>query len=214
MNCIILGGGGHARVLIDALQETAVSLYGLLDPDATLWGKQIMSIPVLGDDSLLPELAQTGIVEAFIVGLGGTRNNQPRRKLFEFACNHGLQPVTVIHPRAICSSWANIGVGAQILPGAIVNAGAVVGRNTIINSGGIVEHDCQIGDHVHVATGATLSGMVVVGMGAHIGAGATVKQGITIGEQAVVGAGAAVVKDVLAGQVVVGVPARPLSHTA
>jgi sugar O-acyltransferase (sialic acid O-acetyltransferase NeuD family) len=208
--CIILGGGGHARVLIDCLQAAGcVQLYGVLDRDNAQWGQTLLGVPILGGDELLPDVVAKG-VNCFAVGLGGIGDNRPRQRLFELGLSFGLEPLTAVHPTAICSRWAKIGPGSQLFPGSIVNAGAELGVNVIVNSGAIVEHDCIIGAHAHVATGARLASTVRVGDGAHIGAGATVKQCITIGEGAIVGAGAVVVKDVPAQTVVAGVPARLL----
>lgn len=210
--CVLFGGGGHARVLIDCVQSSqAAELAGILDSNPSLWGKSVLNVPVLGGDELLPELLARG-VDHFAVGLGSTGDAGPRRKLYELGLAYGLKPLMIIHPRAIISSWAEIGRGAQLLPGCIVNAGAVLGENVIVNSGAIVEHDCRIGDHVHVASGARLASTVQVGSGAHIGLGASVRQCISIGSGAIVGAGAVVVRDVPPGVTVVGVPARPLAR--
>lgn len=181
--------------------------YGILDRDRSLWGKEVLGVPVLGGDELLPQLASQGAIH-FVVGLGGVSVNRPRRWLFELGLKHGLTPLTVCHSSAIRSQWATVGDGSVIFPGAVVNAGVVLGVNVIVNTGAIVEHDCVVGDHVHIATGSRLCSTVRIGTGAHIGSGATVRQLITIGEGAIVGAGAVVVKNVEAWTVVVGVPAR------
>jgi UDP-perosamine 4-acetyltransferase len=194
--CVIIGGGGHAAVLIDILQMSGLGVpHAILDSDPSKWGDNLFDVPILGDDNLLPELLDQG-VSHFLIGLGSTEDNRPRRRLFEMALSCKLEPLTVKHPGAFCCS--------------IINARAILGVNVIVNSGAIVEHDCAIGDHVHVATGARLASTVRVGSGAHIGAGATVRQLISIGEGAVVGAGAVVVKDVPAWTVVMGVAARPV----
>ena len=210
IRCLILGGGGHARVLIDAIQAgAAVTISGVLDADRSLWGQTLLGVPILGGDTLIPELMRQGI-RHFAVGLGGVGDNQPRRRLFELGVAHGLIPLTIRHPSAACSPTAAIGAGSVLYPSAVVNAGSALGVNVIVNTGAIIEHDCIVGDHAHVATGAVLGGAVRVGAGAHIGCGATIRQGIAIGEAAVVGAGAVVVRDVLPHTVVVGVPARAL----
>jgi len=207
---VVLGGGGHARVVIDCVRTSGLAeIKGVLDADPSLRGGTVLDVPVLGGDDLLSGLAKAGVTH-FVVGLGGVGDNGPRTRLFELGLSVRLAPFTVRHPSAAVSRWASIGPGSQLLPGSIVNAGAVLGRNVIVNSGGIVEHDCIIGDHVHVATGARLASTVQVGASAHIGAGATVRQCIRIGEGAVVGAGAVVVKDIEPGAVVAGVPARPI----
>ena len=199
-------------MLIDCLLVAGgPSPYGILDRDASIWGRSLLGIPILGGDELLPRLIQSG-VNHFAVGLGAIGDTRPRQRLFELGISYGLKPLCVIHPTAIISPHAVLGEGDQILPGSILNTGAVLGQNVIVNSGAIVEHDCQVNDHVHVATGARLASTVRVGAGAHIGAGAVIRQCITIGARAVIGAGAVVVKDVAPGSTVVGVPARPINR--
>lgn len=212
--CVILGGGGHARVLIDALAESATPhRLAVVDADAARWGALLLDVPIVGGDDRLAALAAAGATH-FAIGLGGASDNGPRRLLYGRALELGLSPLAVVHPRATISRWARIGPGAQLLAGAIVNANAALGEGVIVNSGAIVEHDCRIGDFVHVATGARLASGAIVGAGAHIGAGATVRQLVTIGANAVVGAGAVVVSDVAPNQTVAGVPALPLERRA
>ncbi len=211
-SCIVIGGGGHARVVIDAIQTSRrAEVYGILEANPALWGMEVLGVRVLGGDDLLSGLGREG-VRSFVVGLGSIHSDMHarRREMYEGAISLGFAALTVVSPSAACSSWARLGPGTVVLPGAIVNAGARVGANAIINSGAIVEHDCRIGDHVHIASGARLSGSVMVGDAAFVGAGATLLQGLHIGDNAVVGAGAVVLEDVAAGATVVGVPARPV----
>jgi UDP-perosamine 4-acetyltransferase len=197
---------------LDALQIRAAEFeFVILDADHARHRKNLLGVPILGDDLMLPELKRRGVT-VFIVGIGGTGNTRPRQQLFETALTAGLAPLSVQHPTAICSSATKLGDGVQLLAGCIVNIGASLGVNTIINTGAIVEHDCRVGAHVHIAPGATICGDVTIGDGAHIGAGATVKQGIMIGRHALVGAGSVVVKDVPNDLVVAGVPARYLKQ--
>ncbi len=210
--CVILGGGGHARVVIDSLRGSGIGEpLAVLDANPSLWGKNLLGVPIRGGDELIAEFANQGATH-FVVGLGSVGDHRPRRRLFEMGAAHGLTPLTVCHPSAVCSRWANLGAGSVLFPYAVVNAGAALGVNTIVNTGAIVEHDCVLGDHVHVATGARLCSTIHVGDGAHIGAGATIRQRISIGRGAVIGAGAVVVKDVESQTVVVGVPAHVLDR--
>lgn len=205
--CVIVGGGGHARVVIDALRAS-----GLGRPEAVLeaaterHGSRVDGVEIIGGDDRMPALRARGITH-FVMGIGGAGNNQPRRRLFELALAQGLQPLTLVHPSAVVSAAATLAGGVQVLARGVVNPGASLGTNVIVNTGAIVEHDCIIGAHVHVASGACLAGGVRVGEGAHIGAGSVTRQGCTIGREAVVAAGAAVVSDVPEQVVVAGVPA-------
>jgi len=208
--CVVIGAGGHARVVLDILRSGDAPVpCVLLDSDASRWGTAMMGVAVIGGDELLPALAQQG-ARRFTMGLAAVGTPAARIRLFETAVALGLEPVNVIHSRAVCSQWARTGPGLQMFAGAVVNAGAILGADVVVNTGAVVEHDCRIGDHAHVAPGACLCGGVNVGSGAYIGAGAVVRQGIAIGEGALVGAGAVVVRNVAPHTRVVGCPSRPL----
>lgn len=212
MRIIGLGAGGHAKVLIEIIRFNAsCQLIGLLDSKLELHGKNVMDVPVLGGDDLLPHIVRDG-TKGFFIGLGSIGDTRPRKRLFEMAMEHGLKPVDTIHPQTIISPSADLGQGITVMAGAVINACAHLGMNVIVNTGAIIEHDCIIEDHVHVASGSRLASTVRVGEGAHIGAGATVLQCIRIGKNVLVGAGAVVIRDVPDGVTVVGCPAQVLNR--
>lgn len=211
---LILGGGGHARVLLEALGLMGFNRpLAVLDRRAETWGGLFHGLPVLGGDDLLPRLASLGCAQ-FLVGQGSVGDNRPRRRLFNLALEHGLTPLNVMHPLAYLAPSALAGPGAQLMAGAIVNTAARLGANVLVNCGAIVEHDCVVADHAHVASGARLSGGVQVGEAAHIGTGAVIKEWLCIGAGALVAAGAAVIAPVPAGALVAGVPARVVRQAA
>jgi sugar O-acyltransferase (sialic acid O-acetyltransferase NeuD family) len=205
---IILGAGGHGKVLLDAAQEAGeLRVLGFADNDP---GKSVRTppgVPVIGNDQYVIETYPANKV-VLINGLGSTGDTVPRRRAFEFFRKRGYRFAIVVHPRATLARGVELDEGAQVMAGAIIQTGSRIGKNAIINTGAIVDHDCVVGDHAHIAPGATLSGAVRIGAGAHVGTGASVIQGVKIGAGAIVGAGAVVVRDIRASAVVVGVPAR------
>jgi UDP-perosamine 4-acetyltransferase len=207
-----VGAGGHTKVLLDILRSWPdFNVIGLLDADAMHVGQFVLGCPILGDDSLLPQLAREQCGLVFFLGVGSVAATTKRRRIWERTTATGIPPISrIVAPSAVVSPAAILGRGTVVLPGAIVNAGAQLGENVIVNSRAVVEHDCAVGDHTHIATGACLSGGVRVGSDSLIGAGSVVRQYISIGNNAVVGAGACAVRDVPDGSVVVGVPARAL----
>lgn len=211
INCVILGGGGHTKGLIDSILAAKLNykIVGILDPDSEKWGREILGVKVIGGDELLVSMFADGVGN-FIVGLGGAGDCKPRMRLYQFAINTGLAPLPVIHPTAYISPFAKLGNGTQIMPQVTVMPGVKISDNVILNTNAIIEHDCSVDSHSHVSSGAHLAGDVRIGVCSHIGIGAVIKQGITIGDYVVIGAGAVVVKDVPANLTVVGNPAKIL----
>jgi UDP-perosamine 4-acetyltransferase len=207
MRTIVLGGGGHALVLIDAMHPKPVAVL-----DAQRRDETILGVPILGGDDLLDQLIAAERLTHFAVGVGAIGRTDTRQRLYDYGLAQGLSSLTVVHRTAVCAESAIIGAGAQIFAAAVVNPLAQIGNNTIINTGAMIEHECIVGNHVVVASGAILSGSVLVGEGSFIGAGATIIQGVSIGKAAIIGAGAVVLTDVPSGETVVGVPARPVQE--
>jgi len=181
---ILIGAGGHAKVVLETLSEAdTVELY-FLDADPEKKEKSIFGVPVLGFDDLLPELTDA----RFLVTLGHPLSR--RRDLFYRATECGLKQCIRIHHSATVSRKASwIGGGTVILPRTVINPDAIIGLNCIINTGAIVEHDCKVGDHSHIAPGAILCGGVTIGEEVLVGAGAVVLPGAVVPDGFIVPAG-------------------------
>lgn len=205
LQTIILGAGGHGRVVLDILLAgKAYKPVGFLDNNPALHGRRIDGLPVLGDLSQLPTLWKSGVRKA-IVAIG---DNGVRRQMGDAVGRDGFELINAIHPSAGVSSSASIGRGVVVAAGAIVCAHCQIGDYVILNTGCIIDHESMIGTAAHICPGVKLAGHVTVESGAFVGIGATVIQGLRIGFESVVGAGAVVIRDVDPMASVVGVPAR------
>jgi sugar O-acyltransferase (sialic acid O-acetyltransferase NeuD family) len=204
---VIVGAGGHARVVADVIRLVGATIHGFLDTtNASRQGTAFEGSTVLGGAELLPQLRKH--VAHAVIAVG---DNEARLRLADELARHGFKLATLAHPSAVVAASATLGPGSVVFAGAVINPAASIGANVIINTGATVDHDCVIADGAHIAPGAHLGGHVHVGRGALVGVGAAVKPGVTIGAAAVVGVGSAVVADVPAGRTVAGVPAQGLS---
>ncbi len=216
---IVLGAGGHAKVVVDAIRsasrlwggEAEYEVTGVVGASGAV-SDSVLGVPVIGTDDDLPRLRAAGISFA-AVGVGTVRDPAARRRVHETALAEGFALPPIVHPSAVVASTAKLGDGCFIAAGAVIGPDAVIGEGAIVNTNAVCDHDCLIGPFAHVAPGASLSGSVVVGEAGHVGTGAAVLQGVTIGPGAVIGVGAAVIRDVAAGETVVGVPARSMGDT-
>jgi len=192
---LILGAGGHAKTLIDLVRQTHhYSLIGLV-ADPLPPTPDVLGVPVLGGEELLPNLHEQGF-RLIANGVGSPHRNRTRQEIFVRLADYGFTCPTLVHSRAAVEPSAVLGPGVQVLGMAFVGSHVRVGFGAIVNLGAIASHDCVIGDFAHVAAGAVLSGCVEVGTGALIGAGASVASGVKIGEWAQIGMGAQIEADV------------------
>lgn len=201
---IVLGGGGHARVVIGALRSQEISIIGFTDPEHTV--QQVLGVRYLGNDDVVLDYSPEEVT--LTRGLAGSADH--RQVLYEWACGHGFAMPCLRHKSATVDPSVTLMSGSQIMSGAVIQPETYIGENATINTNASVDHECWIGAHTHVAPGATIAGSVRVGAKSLIGAGATVIDGITVGDNCKVGAGAVVIQDIPAGATVVGVPAKSI----
>lgn len=198
---IVLGAGGHARVVGAILHGMGVSIKGYLDESY-----------LAGEDEI--------IKQAFLMGMpddlknyspnqydiyAAIGDNHKRRIAIEQVSSKKYSTPTLIHPSAIIESSSQIGKASVICMGVLIATDAIVGDGVILNTGSSIDHETTIGNYCHIAPGAILAGRVKVGKEVFIGMGAKIAQNLSIGDGAIIGAGAIVLKDVPASTTVVGI---------
>jgi sugar O-acyltransferase (sialic acid O-acetyltransferase NeuD family) len=201
MALVLVGAGGHGKVVADAARAAGVPIAGFVDDR---YGIDLDRLPTLGTIDEYKR-AENNDDDAFIVAIG---DNWTRMNVYDDLVEAGQHAGTVIHPTATVSEEATIEDGAYIGAEAVVNPGAFVGENAIVNTRATVEHDCVVGAHAFVAPHAVMCGESKLGEGALLGANATLAVGKSIGEWTKVGEGAVVKENLPAHVTAVGVPAK------
>lgn len=164
---IIIGMGGHSKVVTDIAKINGYKILGYLDDNEQIGADHKL---YLGRVETLPRLIGNGV--SFVVAIG---NNLVRKTIVERYEELNLDYVKLIHPAAIIGSKVELLSGSVVMPGAIINADARIGRHVIVNTGAIIDHDCRVGDFVHIAQGAVLAGGVMVESCGHVEVGVRVR---------------------------------------
>ena len=193
---IVIGSGGHAKVLIEILQERKDQIIGVLS-DSLAVGAEFMGLSIIGNDDQISKYSQEEI--HLVNGVGSLPGNTRRRDISKFMSDQGYIFASVIHSKSIVSSSALLAEGVQIMSGSVVQANVKIGSHCIINTGAIIDHDCVIGNNCHIGPGAVLSGGVALGNETHVGTGTSIIQNLKIGTNVVIASGSAVFRDVDSG---------------
>lgn len=208
---LIIGAGGHAQVVADALLQACragepLEPVGYLDDCVETHGCTRLGLPVLGS------LAQRHTIpyDALMIGIG---DNRTRKQIFELLSREGCPFATVIHPTAVLGAETKIGPATLVCANAVINPGATIEHNAILNTACVVEHHCHVSSHAHLAPGVRLGGEVQIGEGALLGIGAVCIPRRTIGAWSIVGAGSVVIRDLPSYTVAVGTPATVINDS-
>lgn len=147
MRLIILGAGGHGRVVADIARQTGRYEQVLFLDDHAV-GKDVIGKCA---DYIQFKSQDTEMYPAF-------GNNAGRVEWENKIVEAHISLAKIIHPLAYVSPKAEIANGCVVMPYAIVNTGCIVKKACIVNVGAIVDHDCILEEGCHLAPGAIVKG--------------------------------------------------------
>ena len=197
---IVIGAGGHGRVIADIIALSGDVVLGFLDDKEP---EHVSDVPYLGK---IPDLVKYQQDALFIAAIG---DNHTRKQIME---SFDVDWYTAIHPTAAVASDVEIGEGTAVMANAVINTGSKTGKGVIVNTAATVDHDNVLANYVHISPGAHLGGTVNVGPGTWIGIGAIVSNNIDICERCVVGAGAVVIQNIGVCGIYTGIPAKMMKQ--
>lgn len=208
---IIIGAGGHAKVVIDLLLSQNETIIGLTDSNLSLKDESVMGVKILGNDDVIKNYQPDHIHLA--LGIGAFSQNLPkslmsRMKIFDQIAGLGYLFPSLIHPSAIIGYNCIIQSGVQIMAGSIIQPECTLENLCVINTKASIDHDSKISLGAHIAPGVTIGGKVEIGKYSYVGLGASIIQSLTIGEKVTVAAGSVVINDVSDNETIMGVPAK------
>lgn len=206
---IIVGDGGHAKIIIDILQE--MDYYNILGVTSKEKDKkQFFGLPVLGNDDVLEDYFKKGM-KNIAIGIGGFKDNKLREVIFNKYLSKGFNIINAIHPKSIIAKSTIMGKGVVIFPGVILNPEVKLGNNVIIATGSTIDHETIIEDHCLISAGVTIGADTKIGEETLCALGSKIISAVSIGNKCLIAAGAVVVSDIEANSKVFGVPAKEKS---
>lgn len=198
---IVVGTGGHAKVIADIILKSGDEILGFLDDNYNL--NKFINFNFLGKISNYIAFKDEA---EFIIAIGDShiRDNISQNM-------SGAKWYKAIHPSAVISHIdVKIGEGSVIMANAVLNSCSFIGNHCIINTGSILEHDSKVEDFSHLSVGAKVAGNVTVGKHTWIGVGVNINNNIYITSDCMIGSGCTVVNNITEKGIYVGVPARKL----
>jgi sugar O-acyltransferase (sialic acid O-acetyltransferase NeuD family) len=163
---LILGAGGHGRSIYELASSLDTFTHVEYLDDNSEYANELLKNRIIGRIDQLCEFASH--YTHVVVGIG---NNSVRETLQLRAQDAGLIVSTLIHPKAIVSPSAKIGIGTVILSGAIIGAEVSIGKGVIVNCQTVVDHDGVLEDFSHLGVGVSLAGNSLIGRSAFVQAG-------------------------------------------
>ncbi len=208
-NLIILGSGGHSKVVGETASEiSTINEIAYLDDkfsNKIFVRKNSLDNKIIGK---IDDIFSSSIRNKYELGFVAIGDNILRKSLFQKLIDLGYTCPNLISSKASVSPTAIISPGVAIFANAAIQAEVQIGLGTIVNTNAIIDHETIISEYTHICPGVNIAGQVKIGSNCFVGIGSSIIQNIKIGNNVIIGAGSLVIKDIPSNSKVYGVPAR------
>lgn len=161
-NLIILGAGGHGRVVKEVAE--AMGIFNKID---FLDDNSNKAIGKCSENSKF--------IEEYTYAIPAFGNNKLRMEWIEKLEKNKFQIPTLIHPTAYISPSATVSLGTVVEAKAVVNTNSKIEKGSIISIGTIIDHDATIGYGCHVDCGAVVKSNCIIAALSKINSGQVIE---------------------------------------
>jgi sugar O-acyltransferase (sialic acid O-acetyltransferase NeuD family) len=206
-NLVLFGSGGYGKEVLWILKTCSInknkfSILGFLDENKSLWGKNILGVPVLGGLNWLKNSSQENLNCVICVG-----DPVIRKTIFKKLDKLGLIFPKIIHSSCILDNDKLIGEGSVISTNVSIESNVKIGKHAFVNMNSSIAHDSDIGNFVTICPGSHINGNNIIECGSFLGSGSITKEKISIGKWSIIGAGSVLINNVKSFSLYVGNPA-------
>ena len=164
---VVLGAGGHAKVLIEILIRMEIEVLGVSikftdKPEKT-------NYRLFSDDEVMSKFSPKEI--NLVNGVGSLPNHKVRYDLSMTYAEKGYNFISISHPSSIISSDVKIGKSVTIGANSLVYGNTKIGLGTFIGPSVTVSHDTDIGKFCLISVGSIIGARVSIQEEVFIGSG-------------------------------------------
>ena len=207
MKIIIIGAGGHSKVVVDIIQkEQKYEIAGFIDNYLPI-GHKVLDYKVLGKVEEINTLIKKHETFGGTIAIADNFLRSDVEKKIKQLCNE-FKFINCIHPNSNIAFNVVMGKGNVVMAGATINTSSEISNHCIFNTNCSIDHDNRIANFTSIAPNAVTGGNVQVGEFSVIGIGATVKHAVSIGYNCIIGASSFLNKDAKSNSVYYGIPAK------
>jgi sugar O-acyltransferase (sialic acid O-acetyltransferase NeuD family) len=194
---------GNAVEALDCLGDDFRAI-GFIDDDPGKVGAEVLGLPVRDRAAITDHPA------AGIIAVPGSPTSFSRRAALISSLEVPRDRfATIVHPSAVVSRHARLGVNVLIMAGTVVTATAVIGDHVVILPNSVIHHDSRIGAYSVLGSGVLIAGFVQIGANCYVASGSRIRDHVTIAPGTLIGLGSTVLRSIHEpGGVWAGDPAR------
>ena len=188
---IILGSGGHSRVILENLYIIKKKNIKIYDFNFSSKKNNIILKSKVRDFKKISKKEFSKKNNLFLA-IG---DNNTRKKYFD-KFKTKIKIPNLIAKSSNISRYSKLGIANFFNHFCFIGANSKIGNNNIINTNSLIEHDVKIGNHCHIGPNVKIGGSSSIGNNVMCGIGSIVINKINICSNVTIGAGSIITKNI------------------
>lgn len=149
---LILGAGGYGIAVAEAAELSRQWQEIIFVDDR--WSESQKA----GDYNIVSNITNLKQLDAqYCTAIVAVGNNRLRQQWQQKLLTLGIELATIIHPHAVISPTAQIGLGVSIMAGCVIGSKTVINDGVILNIGTLLDHDVVIEAFAHLSVGVKVT---------------------------------------------------------